>query len=171
MSPVSVVCLLLLALIIDYMSVGPDSIRDRIAFLLALPAIRGGFNGSAFDRWTTGALSSLIHDGLMHAQTSGTHVTAAMGGILLSVFVGCVFLYCVGCLLPMGGTRVLGRFTAMQFPMSPQRRLNAPLWACAIILGLMSDLPQGALGALLSSCVNGLTYLVGFVPGLVFGVS
>jgi hypothetical protein len=41
--------LLLLALVVDYMSVGPNSIRDRLAFLMGLVAVREGFNGSPLD--------------------------------------------------------------------------------------------------------------------------
>jgi hypothetical protein len=58
MSPTATALVLLLALVVDYMSVGPNSIRDRIAFLLAVPAIREGFNGSPLDGWTVDLLRS-----------------------------------------------------------------------------------------------------------------
>lgn len=170
MSPTGVAVLLLLALVVDYMSIGPNSLRDRIAFLLGLPAIREGFNGGPLDRWTVDKLSKGI-DAMKHAA-GNSYIAGAATSVLLSAAVGILAIYTVGALLPDHSkfTKRLGSFATIKFPTSPQYRMNWRLWLCAALLGMLADLPQGAVGSLLRSAVDGLTSIVAILPNFLFGV-
>lgn len=167
MSPTGVAVLLLMALVVDWMSVGPNSIRDRLAFLLALPAIREGFDGSPLDQWTVGALSNLID--ALKSTAGGSYIAGAVTGVVLSAAIGILAIYTVGVLLPDRLSKKLGRFAALTFPESGIYRLNAKLWLCAILLGLLADLPGGAVGGILTGAVAALTEVVQPLPNLLFG--
>lgn len=169
MSPTAVAVLLLLALIVDYMSVGPNSIRDRLAFLFALPAIREGFNGSPLDAWTVGAATSAIEE-LLNA-TDGAYIAGASVNAVLGAAVGVLAIYTVGCLLPTKASKKLGRFATLTFPQSPLYRINTRLWICAILLGLLSDLPGGAVGGITDWSVDMLTNIVAPFPAWLFGAA
>ncbi len=169
MSPTGVAVLLLLALVVDWMSFGPNSIRDRIAFLLALPAIRQGFDGSPLDQWTVGALSSLI-DGLK-AATGGAYIAGAVTSVLLGAIIGILAIYTIGALLPNKMSGKLGQFATISFPASGLHRLNYRLWTCAVVLGLLADLPGGVIGNALRSIINAVTTVVSLLPNVLFGAS
>jgi hypothetical protein len=167
MSPTATCILLLLALVVDWMSVGPNSIRDRLAFFLAVPAIREGFDGSPLDRWTVGALSGLI-DQLLQA-THGAYIAGTVTKYVVGAVVGILWIYTVGCLLPVKASKKLGRFATLNFPQSPIYRLNLPLWAMAILLGMLCDLPRGLVGDLTEGSINFVTGIVAPLPVLLFG--
>lgn len=183
MSPTGIFALLLTALLIDWMSIGPDSIRDRIAFCLALPAIRAGWDGSPADQWTVQLISTWIDQ----AKNSGNPTLAqAATAQLLGVLVGGLAVYCVGVLLPVRLSSKLGRFATLTFrraggaanpgaPGGPGRgsalRLNGRLWACAYLLGIMAELPAGLIGSLVLGGVNVLTAVATPLPNMLFGVS
>ncbi|WP_143194331.1 hypothetical protein [Micromonospora sp. CB01531] len=169
MSPTAVAVLLLLALVIDYMSVGPNSIRDRLAFLLAVPAIREGFDGSPLDQWTVQTASSFIEQ-LLDA-TGGAYVAGASINAILGALVGMLFIYVIGCMLPVKASKKLGRFATLTFPQSPLYRLNTRLWIAAVLLGLMADLPGGTVGDVTRGCVDFLTGLVAPLPAWLFGAA
>lgn len=169
MSPTGVAVLLLLALVVDYMSVGPDSLRDRLAFLMALPAIREGFDGSPLDAWTVGALSSLIDS--LKGMAEGAYIAGAITSVVLSAAIGCLAIYAVGALLPDKASAKLGRFASIKFPSSAMHRINVKLWVLAILLGLMADLPGGFVGTVLTWAVDGLVTLSASIPFTLFGVS
>lgn len=169
MSPTAVAVLLLLALVVDWMSVGPNSLRDRLAFLLALPAIREGFNGSPLDAWTVGQITNLLEH-LLDA-TDGAYIAGASVNTLVGAAIGLLWLYTVGCLLPMKASKKLGRFATLTFPQSPLWRLNGKLWIAAILLGMMADLPAGLVGDLTEGSVDFVTALVSPLPSSLFGAS
>ncbi|MCX4474773.1 hypothetical protein OOK41_31430 [Micromonospora sp. NBC_01655] len=87
--------LLLLAIVVDYMSIGPNSLRDRAAFFMALPAIREGFNGSPEDcrcsRWRHPEPARL-HWRRLHRRSQRQRDPGAIIGLL--------WIYTIGCLLP-----------------------------------------------------------------------
>lgn len=167
MSPTATALVLLLALVIDYMSVGPNSLRDRLAFLLAVPAVREGFNGSPLDGWTVDTLRMLIQQ-LLDA-TKGAYIAGASINLLVGGMVGILWVYTVGCLLPVKASKRLGRFATLTFPQSPLYRLNAKLWLCAILLGMLGDLPRGIVGELTNGSIDFLTGIVAPVPAMLFG--
>ncbi|MEV4708886.1 hypothetical protein [Actinoplanes sp. NPDC049316] len=169
MSPTGVAVVLLLALVVDYMSVGPDSLRDRLAFLLAVPGFRDGFNGSPLDAWTVQRLHDAI--GFLLEQTDGAYIAGASINVLIGAGVGILALYTVGCLLPVKAASKLGRFAAMTFPTSAIRRLNWKLWLCAFLLGILADLGRGVIGEATEGAVVALTDLVGPLPILLFGAA
>lgn len=169
MSPTAVAVLLLLALVVDYMSVGPNSLRDRLAFLLAVPAIREGFNGSPLDQWTVGAARGAIEKLL--DTTGGAYIAGASVNAVLGAAVGILFIYTVGCLLPVKASKKLGRFATLTFPQSPLYRLNTRLWIAAVLLGLMADLPGGTVGDLTRGSVDLIAGIVAPLPAFLFGAA
>ena len=169
MSPTATAILLVLALIIDYMSVGPNSLRDRLAFLMGVAAIREGFNGSPLDRWTVGTATRGIEMLLDSPPVSGSYMAGASINALVGAGVGLLFIYTVGCLLPLKAAKKMGRFATLTFPQSPMMRLNVKLWICAILLGMLADLPTGFIGGLTEGSVIFLTGLFAPVPEWLFG--
>jgi hypothetical protein len=167
MSPTSVAVLLLLALVVDYMSVGPNSIRDRLAFLLGLVAIRQGFDGSPLDRWTVGALSGAIDT--LKNMAGGAYIAGAATQVVLSATVGILAIYTIGALMPDKLAVKFGRFAGIRFPDSAIHRINYKLWVMAILLGLLADLPGGAVGGLLNGSIAALTEIVQPLPNFLFG--
>lgn len=165
MTPTTVGVTLLLALMIDFSSFGPNSLRDRIAFVLATPAIREGFDGSPADQWTVQWLRRGIESLLDSPPVSGSYLAGASANVLIGVVISVLWLYVVLCMLPAKPlTKRLGRAAAITFPASAQWRLNLPLWACAIALGLMADLPAGMVG---SVCRASIDVLIAPITGLV----
>jgi hypothetical protein len=169
MSPTATALVLLLALVVDWMSIGGNSIRDRIAFLLAVPAIREGFNGSPLDGWTVDLLRSTIQQ-LLDA-TKGAYIAGASINLLVGGMVGILWIYTVGCLLPVKASKKLGRFATLTFPQSPLYRLNGKLWIAAILLGMLADLPRGIVGDLTNGSIDFLTGVVAPIPAMLFGDS
>lgn len=168
MSPTAVAALFLLALVIDYLSIGPNSIRDRVAFCFAVVAWRVGFNGSQLDRWTVERLSAFINYG--KSAAGDAYIANAVTSAVIGLFVGVLFIYTIGCLLPDKFSKRLGRVAAMALPTTGIHRLNYKLWGCAFALGVLGDLPNGWVGQLAGGFVDLLTTLVTPVPNIVFGV-
>lgn len=178
MSPTGIFALLLLALLVDYSSFGPDSIRDRLAFLLGLAAIRSGWDGSPVDRYTVDFISGWIDQA---KSTGNSSLAQASTAAIVGVLVALLALYCVGCLLPVKASAKLGGFALLAFTPGGGRaggagrmskyRLNLRLWACAWLLGMMADLAGGAVGQTVNSLVDGLVTLVAPLPNFLFGVS
>lgn len=167
MSPTGVAVLLLLALVVDYMSVGPNSIRDRLAFLMGLVAVREGFNGSPLDRWTVDALSGAINS--LKNMAGGAYIAGAATQVVLSAGVGILAIWTVGAMMPTKAQARLGRFATIGFRDSAMHRLNYQLWTCAVLLGLLADLPGGAIGGLLSGAIAALTEIFQPLPNFLFG--
>lgn len=169
MSPTAVGVTILLALLVDYMSVGPNSVRDRVAFLIAVPAIREGFDGSPLDRETVQAASAGIEQLL--ASTGNAYIAGASVNAILGTAIGILWIYVIGCLMPVKASKRLGRFATLSFPQSGLQRLNGRLWLFAVILGMMSDLPGGAVGDATRSLVDLLTAVVAPLPAFLFGAA
>ncbi len=167
MSPTSVAVLLLLALLLDYLPVGPPWLRDRVAFVFALVAVREGFDGSPLDVWTTGQLAGGVQ--WLLDQTGGAYIAGASANVVLGAVVGCVAIYVIGQMLPVKLTERLGRFAALKFKPSPTKKLNGPLWVCALLIGLMLDLPQGWIGACLRWLYGVAFEVCSPLPGNLFG--
>jgi hypothetical protein len=167
MSPTGVAVLLLLALVVDYMSVGPNSLRDRLAFLLALPAVREGFNGSPLDNWTVGALSGAIDT--LKGMSGGAYIAGAVTSVVVGALVGVLFIYTVGALLPEKFATKLGPFAKISFPQTGTYRINFKLWTCAVMLGLLADLPSGLVGSVVRGSITLVTGVTSLLPSLLFG--
>ncbi len=169
MSPTAVAITLLLALVIDYMSVGPDSIRDRVAFFLAVPAFRDGFNNSAADAWTV----QRLHDGIgwLLKQTGGAYIAGASINGILSAGVAILAIYAVGCMLPTKASSKLGRLATLSFPTSGMFRLNWKFWLVAFLLGVLADLGRGFFGTMTEFLVIFMTGLVAPLPTMLFGAA
>lgn len=169
LSPTGVAVLLLLALVVDFLSVGPDSLRDRLAFLMYLTAVREGFNGSALESWTVGNLTNLINQ--LKAMSGGAYIAGAATTVIIGAAAGVLGIYTLGALMPTKLQSKLGRFAALQFPQAPIKRINYKLLILAVLLGMFVDLPGGAVGALLRTGVDLVVKVMSILPGLLFGAS
>lgn len=167
MTPTTVAALLLLALVIDHWSVGPDSIRDRIAFFIALPTIYEGFNGSPLDNWTVGLLEGGIQKLL--SMTGGAYIAGASANVVLGIGIGIYALYVTGILLPKKLSKHAGRWVDLSWKTTGLHRLNPQLWIAAIVIGMLCDLPQGAVGSALMFVIELLADLVSPIPNWLFG--
>jgi hypothetical protein len=169
MTPTGDAVLLLLAVAVDYVSIGPNWLRDRLAFLMAIAAIYEGFNGSQLDAWTLARLTDLIQFGLDQARDSGAYIGAALAAPIVGVLVGCIWLYGLGALLPQRASKRLGRFASVNFPPSGIWALNYKLWAVAALLGLLGDVPLGWVGSLTEGTNQFLAALFAPLPGILLG--
>ncbi|MER7002183.1 hypothetical protein ABT297_03930 [Dactylosporangium sp. NPDC000555] len=179
MSPTAVAILLMLALVIDYMSFGPNSIRDRIAFCLATPAIAEGFNAGPLERWTVGLLAGVIDQGKTAAGDS--YIAGADTNTVIGAMVGILFIYTLGVLMPDKWSNRLGPWARLAFskngavavagpgPAGARHRLNWRLWTCAALLGVLCELPQGAVGELMRSFISLLDSIAAPLPAALFG--
>lgn len=181
MSPTTVMVLIMLALLIDWMSFGPNSIRDRLAFLIAVPTIFEGFNGGPLDRFTVGAFAAAINASKSLAGDS--YIAGADTQEVVAAVVGLLFLYALGCLMPERWATKLGPYARLAFTPSRgggmvasagavaavKNRLNLRLWACAFAIGVLCELPGGLVGSLMLAFVSSLDSLAAPLPGLLFG--
>lgn len=183
MSPTGIFAVLLLALVIDGMSIGSEAIRDRIAFCLGLAAIREGWDGSPVDTYTVAMLTAWIEEA---KKTGNATLAQASTAALLGILVGLLAIYCVGVLMPAKWSAKAGQFATLSFRkggggaarVGPpgagtggKFRLNGRLWLCAYLLGLMAELPSGIIGSLVLGAVTGLVNVVAPLPNVLFGVS
>jgi hypothetical protein len=169
MPPTAVAVTLLLALVIDFSSFGPNSLRDRVAFCMACPAIREGFDGSPLDQWTVQKLHQLIEALLHSPPVDGSRLAGASVNLLIGAVIGLTWLYAILCLLPAKLSKRLGRAATLTWPTSPLGRLNLPLWGVAIVLGLMADLPGGAIGMACRASIDILIAPITAVVAWMFG--
>ena len=169
LTPTGVSVLLMLALVVDYMSIGPGSIRDRIAFFMALPAIRAGFGGGPLEAWTVDKLSQLIDS--LKGLAGASYIAGTATDVFVGAVVGVLAIYTVGVLLPVKAAKRFGAFAQLTWGASPGQRLNGRLWASAILLGVLADVPHGIVGDLLRGGIDFLSSWVGLLPGLLFGVN
>lgn len=167
MSPTGVAVLLLLAVVVDYVSIGPNWLRDRIAFLMAIPAVYEGFNGSQLDAWTLERLTDVIQWAL--DQTGNAYIAGASAAAVVGILVGAVWLYGLGCILPAKASKRLGRLATVNFPPSGVWAINWKLWAVAILLGLLGDVPLGWIGDLTSGTNELLADVFAPLPGFLLG--
>lgn len=169
MSPTGVAVLLLLALAFDYFSIGPNSLGDRLAFLLGVAAIREGFDGSTLDLWTINALARGIES--MKDAAGDAYIAGAATHVVLGMGVVVMFMAAVGYMLPAKASTKLGRFAAMTLPTSAVHRMNFKLWLLAAGLGLMADIPGGQGGLFIGWCIDGLVSVCATIPFMLLGVS
>lgn len=181
MLPTTIFTLLLIAMMIDWMGIGPDGIRDRAAFLLGTAAIRAGWDGSPADKHTVDAIARFVDEA---KGTGNTGLAQASTGTLVGVVVGIVGVYCIGCLIPDTWATRAGRWARLSFsskgPAGPaaagpgagrtKRRLNGKVWALAWLIGVTAEMPGGLVGAVIGGGVDILGGLVGWLPDLLFGV-
>ncbi len=168
MKPETVFVVLLLALVIDWMSIGPNSIRDRIAWMMALPAIYEGFGGGPAEHWTVGELNSLIASA--KRTTGGSYIMGVTATLLLSGILGVIAIWTIGVLIPEKFSKRLGGFARLSFGDSTMGRLNTKLWFSAVSLGLFADLAKGVVGDALHGVIGLLAPTVGALPNLLFGM-
>jgi len=169
MSPTGVFVVLMLALLIDYLSVGRDSIRDRVAFLLAVAGFRDGFDGSPLDRWTVQRLSDFI--GALLEKTGDAYIAGTNINIAVGAMVGLLGIYGMACLIPSRASKRLGRWVTLSFPTSAMGRINWKLWVVAFLLGILADLGRGVIGEAVEFFVESMTWIAAPLVILLFGAA
>ena len=164
----SVFVCMLVALFVDGAKVGADGIRHRVAFILALSAIRAGWDGSALDRWTVGQLSKAITE---LAKTGNAGLRLEHAPDVIGSIIGLVMLYAIGVMMPVRWARIpyVGGLAKLSFG-GTKGRFDWRLWSCAAVLGLMADLTGGVVGGAVNAIItNILVPLCGHLPDWLFG--
>jgi hypothetical protein len=165
LTPTGVYVLLILAFVIDYTSIGPNSIRDRVAFFIAVACINEGFNASTLDAKLAETLGAVIDQ--TKVWSGDAYIADAKTNIVIGAVVSIAWIFTIGVLLPAKFSSRVGKFATMTFEC--KTRLNYKLWASAIFLGLMTDLTQGLFGFVFQGALRYDTFIVGFLPRILFG--
>lgn len=106
MPATSCVVLLIIALVIDLLSIGPGSIRDRVSFLIAIPALYAGWAGGALALWINSSLESISAAGL---KSSGSdYIASASPRIVVACAVAAAFIYAVAAVIPQRAQKWVG---------------------------------------------------------------
>jgi hypothetical protein len=166
-SPAGCVIILMVAAAIDFWSVGPNSIRDRIAFLMACPTLAVAFNGSNLDRWTVQQAVMLVDQ--LKSMTGPAYIAGAASEVVLTGLVGGLALFAAGCMLPEKASAKLGRLAKLNFP-TCTTRMNYRLWGLALLVGMLADMPDGAVGAILRWFLNSVARILAPFPNWLLGV-
>lgn len=167
MSPTMVFVVLLLAFAIDWSSFGHDSIRDRVAFALSLPALRLGFDGSLADRSVVSTIGYFIDN--TKGAVSDAYIAQADTGKVIGVLASLVFAYAVGCMMPEKWSGKMGPYARLSFSSGKRHRLNYKLWACSAFLAVTADLMNGWSGILARGTVNVLSHIAAGLSAALFG--
>lgn len=182
MSPAGIFATLMMALLVDGLSIFPQAWRDRVAFFLGLAAIREGWDGSPVDRYTVDLLSGWIDTA---KQSGNATIAQAATAQILGVLVAGVAVYAAGVLMPPSWSAKAGDLAKLSWSkkgggpgVGPpgagggvKFKLTAKLWICAFLLGLMAELPGGLIGTLILGLVTGIVGAVAPIPNVLFGVA
>lgn len=196
MSPAGIFATLMLALLVDGLSIFPQHWRDRLAFFMGLAAIREGWDGSPVDTYTTALLSGWIDaakatgNARLAADSSlqavGGPVVQAATAQILGVAIAGVAIYTLGVLAPPSWSKKLGELAKLSWTKGkgggpgigppgtgggPKFKLTAKLWLCAFLLGLMAEVPGGLIGTLILGAVTGIVSAWAPLPGIIFGAA
>jgi hypothetical protein len=178
MTPTGVAVTIMLAVLIDMMSVGPNSIRDRVAWVFAVTAIRDGFSGSDIERNTVGKVADALAAGLK--QTGDAYIHAADANKIVGAVIGCIWIFTICALVPDSWASRMGPAARMRFGRrhsltvddggaSSGPRLNYWLWGSAFLVGISGHLAQGAIGASIDIVLNTIVWPVVWLMTFLFG--
>lgn len=167
MSATATAVLFIIAFMLDYFAVGPAWLQTRLVFMAVVTAVRVGFDDSPLDKWTVDKASELIQVAL--DQAKGAYVAGASATFIVGCAVGALSIWTLGCMLPLKASKRLGRIATAQFKESGLRKLTPMVWALAIPLGLLADLPAGWIGTLTDFCLGCYATVTEPLPALIFG--
>ncbi len=170
MSPSGVAVLFMMVMGLDYLSLGPDWLRDRILLIFGIAAWRDGFDGSQLDQWTLEKVTNGI-DLLLTLDK-----LAYIGGASAAIVVGCAIsilaVWALGALMPDKPwvTKYAGKWAKIDLPSSNLHQLNYKIHAVGAALGMFSDLaPGGALGGWVDAGTNWTTQMAAAAVMFLFG--
>lgn len=175
MSPTGVATMALIGLVVDWTGVGPNSLRDRFAFMCYLAAARDGWNGSSLDQWTVQQLKHGI--GWLLHRSGSAYIAGASAAVLASVVVGVLGIYALACWVPekfipkSWSGKAIGTVIQLNFPSTAMKRLNFKLMILALAMGMLADLGRGVIGTLELRLVVANLNLMSPLPNLLFGAS
>lgn len=169
MSPTGVAILIVIAFAVDYFSVGPAWLQTRLVFMCVVTAVRQGFDDSPLDDWTVDQASGIIQKGLDAAK--GAYIAGASANAIVGAIVGILFIYTLGCMIPVKWSKIFGRLSTAQFKETAIRKMSMPVWALAVPLGLLADMPTGTVGSITVFAVDLYASFTSFLPSVLFGVS
>ncbi len=194
MSPAGIFATLMMALLVDGLSIFPQHWRDRVAFFLGLAAIREGWDGSPVDRYTFDLLAGWIDAAKATGNANlSQSATLNVGGPLaqaataqiMGVLIAAVAIYTLGVLAPPSWSKKLGELAKLSWSKKgggpgvgppgsgggAKFKLTTKLWLCAFLLGLMAEVPGGLIGTLVLGAVTGIVKAVSPIPNILFGVA
>ncbi len=169
LSPTAVAALIVFAFVLDFFSIGPAALHVRLLFICVVTAARQGFDDSQLDKWTVDKAAELIQKALNEAD--GAWIAGASATAIVGMLIGVLFVYAIGCMLPIKWSKKMGRLSTLQWKEAPLRKVNWPVWGVAFACGIMADLPEGFVGVLADSVVNLSLFVAGPIPAFVFGAA
>lgn len=169
LSPTAVAALVVIAWIVDFFSVGPAWVQTRLVFATVVTFVRQGFDDSPLDKWTVDKAAELIQSLLNQAH--GSYIAGAAADMIVGFIIFGLFIFCLGCMLPVKWAKKTGRFSTLQFKETGLRKMNWQIWGMAVPLGLLADLPNGFAGTMCDVFVNLCVFTTGPIPALLFGAS
>lgn len=169
LSPTGVAVVIIIAFLIDYLSVLAAAVQTRLVFMCVCVAVREGFNNSPLDKWTVDKASGIIQSLL--DQAKGAYIAGASAQTLVGCAVGALWVYALGCMLPVKWSKKFGRLSTAQFKETGFRKMNWQIWAIAVPCGMLADMPVGWIGDLCRGAMTFFAMVVDLLPGLIFGVS
>jgi hypothetical protein len=167
MTDATIVMSLSIAFAIDYMSIGTDTVRDKLAFLLALPAIHACWSDSSLDNGVTNIMKQLMETGLKATGTQRDVAQMSNAGIKCFVFF--TLIYVIGVLMPNKWSSKAGRWATYSFKGKTATRVNYRLWGCAFVIALLGGQLGGLSGSLLTSFLDIMTSVTVWLPSMLIG--
>lgn len=169
MSPTATAVLFIIAFVIDYFAIGPAWLQTRLVFMAVVTAVRVGFDDSPLDKWTVDKAAEVIQAALDQAE--GAYIAGASANFLVGCAVGILSIWTLGCMLPLKASKRFGRIATAQFKESGLRKMTWMVWALAVPLGLLADLPEGWIGTMTEFCLDCYSVVTSPLPSLVFGAA
>jgi hypothetical protein len=167
LTSLTIVTMIGLAFVVDYLSIGPDSWRDRFAFMILLPSIYAGWADSGLHKGLKKLISDTTASGVK--ATGSTEDPAAMGEAAVKFLVLLVLIYTLGCMAPAKWQQKCGRWAALSFKTKAKARMNIKLWACAIILGVLGSVLGGLSGQVLTTALDLSAHITAGLPAMLVG--
>lgn len=145
MSPAQTFLVLVIAFALDFWSIGRNSIRDRIAFFMALAAFYVGFRNSSIAKSAIDTLNNITVES--SKLLGDAYIAKGMAAAGLTVITVLLFIYTLLCLAPEKWTDRLGPYAKRSF--QSKSRVNLQLWGCAFFLAILAEVPKGWFGSLI----------------------
>lgn len=170
LSPTGCAVLIVIAFLLDFLTILPAWLQVRLTFASVVTAVRAGFDDSPLDKWTVDKASGAIQMAL--DQAKGAYIAGASAAVLTGCLVGVLAIYCIGCMLPVKWSKKAGRLATLQWKETPIRNVSPQLWVAAILLGLLADLPpDGWMATCIDAFVGACRVVAAPLPHLIFGAS
>jgi hypothetical protein len=180
MSSVGAFVLLAGAMVANYLVIGPKWLHNRAVFCMAVTGGSIALQGTWLDDWTGNLVKRVLAYGidavddptiLIDLSDGPKPNPAEVPNQILGLVVFLLVVYSLFALLPDKiGKKIGKKVDIFNFPESKGGGLNVVVWAVAMSLALLCDVPSGSFGDLNSAYVDFLANLTLGAPKVVKAV-